>query len=265
MKLSLRIPQGYDRPGEPPNSTPTDRSPRFPNPMTLEAVFLDVGQTLLTEFPSRFALYADAARARGIDAGPKDMRQLMVEAHHGLPKVLNGAFRYSDPWFEAFIGKIFCDSLGLERSALPKLAEELFARFENPESFRLYPGARDLLARLREHGLALGVISNWSARLPRLLRALELETCFDFVVCSALEGVEKPDPRIFELALERAGVAAERALHAGDHPEKDVAGARAVGLQAVRVEHREGAPEGASPCVHSLSELEAFILGGSAS
>jgi putative hydrolase of the HAD superfamily len=53
--------------------------------------------------------------------------------------------------------------------------------------------------------------------------------------------VEKPDPRIFRRALERLGAEPSEALHVGDSPEHDLAGARAVGIAALLVDRR-GAP-----------------------
>jgi putative hydrolase of the HAD superfamily len=226
--------------------------------MTLEAVFLDVGDTLLREEPSRYAIYARAARARGVDMDPERMHGLMVAAHRALPRVLSGAYRYSDPWFEAFIGRIFGEELGLEPAAVADVTEELFARFEDPESCHVYQGALDLLDALRARRLAVGVVSNWSARLPRLLEAVGLLSRLDFVLCSALEGVEKPEPALFERALERAGVAAGRALHAGDHPELDGA-AESLGISFVLVDHRDRHPGTELPRVQSLRELQELL------
>ena len=228
--------------------------------MALRAVFFDIGQTLIREIPSRFAIYADTARRRGLEVEDGSMRRLMLEAHHELPRRLEGSYRYDDVWFAAFIDRIFGSRLGLPSSAVEEVTEELFERFEAPETFEVFDGAFELLADLRTRGLALGVISNWSARLPKLLRTLDLDRPFDFVLCSALEQMEKPEPEIFEAALARAGVAPGEALHIGDHPEKDVAGARRVGLQAVRIDHDRTA-EGDDPdVVGSLPELGAYIL-----
>ena len=229
--------------------------------MTLRAVFLDMGGTLIIERPSRYAIYAGCARERGIEIDSAGMRACMRSAHAALPLELDGAFRYSDPWFRAFIRRIFQEELGLPAGEVPGLTEELFARFEDPATFHLFPGLHELLERLRARGLVLGVVSNWSARLPRLLAGLELTRCFDFVLCSALEGMEKPDPAFFQLALERAGVAPHEALHAGDHPQLDVQGALAGGLEAVLVDHRGSQPPVKGvPLVKGLFELERVIL-----
>lgn len=231
--------------------------------MSLRAVFLDVGNTLVHEVPSRFEIYARAARRRGVDIETDAMNALMRRAHAELPRELDGAFRYSDPWFEAYVRRIFTDHLGLPRGELPALLTELFATFEDPATFGLYAGARELIADARARGLAVGVISNWSARLPRVLAGLGLEDAFDVVLCSALARMEKPQPEIFHAALDALGVAPDEALHAGDHRKLDVEAAQAVGLEGVLVDHARrfaDDPGPGCPCVASLPELRAYIL-----
>lgn len=231
--------------------------------MGLRAIFLDVGNTLVHEVPSRFEIYARAARRRGHEIDTATMRGLMHDAHHALPDRVDGAFRYSDGWFQAYISHIFVGELGLDAGEVAPITRELFDRFEDPATFRLYDGARELVAELRAEGLVVGVISNWSARLPRVLAGLELTDAFDFVLCSAIEELEKPDPAIFHRALERAGCDASTCLHAGDHPDKDAAAARAVGIRPVLVDHADALDDGPFPRVRSLDELRRHILDGS--
>ena len=95
------------------------------------------------------------------------------------------------------------------------------------------PGTPAALARLRDAGLPLGVVSNSDGRVAEALRAAALDGYFQVVVDSKLAGVEKPDPRIFHPALEALGVAPAEALYVGDVYEVDVVGARRAGMAAV--------------------------------
>jgi len=126
--------------------------------------------------------------------------------------------------------------------------EELFARFARPEAWRLRPGAREALASLRAAGLATAVVSNFDGRLPGILEGLGLGVgarpgsgaapprLLDAVVLPADAGCAKPDPRIFHRALARlGGIEPAAALHVGDDPERDLAGARRAGLRAFDV------------------------------
>lgn len=230
--------------------------------MALKAILLDVGNTLVREEPSRFELYALQARARGVAIAEPAMRELMHRAHRELPREIEGAWRYTDRWFERYIERIFHGELGIAREELPTLRGDLFGRFSRPETFRLFPGARELVDRARARGLRVGIVSNWSPRLPGLLGDLDLASRVDAVVCSAIERVEKPDPRIFELALARLEVEPAEALHAGDDLERDVLGARRAGLSAALVDHagvhaRLGAA--LAPRASDLDELWAII------
>ena len=92
--------------------------------------------------------------------------------------------------------------------------------------FRAYPDAAPALARLRELGLTLVCVSNWDYALPEVLDRCGLGGSLDAVVTSAGAGARKPDPAIFAAALELAGCGPDEALHVGDTPEEDIAGAR---------------------------------------
>jgi len=112
------------------------------------------------------------------------------------------------------------------------------------EELRVYHAERNLwetvpedvppaLACLRALGLRLAVVSNANGTLRRVFDRLGLSDRVDFVLDSSDEGVEKPDPRFFHIALERSGGRAETTLHVGDLYHVDVVGARAAGLRAV--------------------------------
>lgn len=226
--------------------------------MPLRAVFLDVGNTLVRERPSRFEIYAQCARQYGLPVATERMNQLMRAAHRELPREIAGAWRYTDRWFEAYIERIFSADLGLPRERLAELSRDLFARFSDAATFELFPGAAELCDELRARGLVVGLVSNWSPRLPRLVEQLGLAARTDFVLCSALERLEKPDEELFRRALRRAGVRADEALHAGDDLEKDFHGARRAGLRAVLVDHARVRVD-ESPRVHSLPELGQWV------
>jgi len=94
--------------------------------------------------------------------------------------------------------------------------------------FELLPEAGAALQKLRRHGLAVAVVSNWDVDLARHLGGLGLGDVP--VVTSAQAGAPKPDPAVFTLALELLGVQPSRALHVGDS-DADEAGGSAAGMQ----------------------------------
>ena len=95
------------------------------------------------------------------------------------------------------------------------------------------PQALEALALVRRAGARAAAISNSNGSAETLLASVGLGPYLDFVVDSGEVGVEKPNPRIFELALARAGVAAAEAAYIGDFYSIDVRGAAAAGVRAV--------------------------------
>lgn len=106
--------------------------------------------------------------------------------------------------------------------------------------FRAYPDSAPALAALRELGLRLVCVSNWDCSLPEVLERCGLSAGLDGVVTSAGAGARKPDAAIFAPALELAGCAPGEALHVGDSPAEDVAGARAAGIRALLLDRAGG-------------------------
>jgi putative hydrolase of the HAD superfamily len=94
-------------------------------------------------------------------------------------------------------------------------------------------GLIDGLRQLRAAGLPICVVSNSEGRLSELLERLGILDVFDLVLDSHIEGIEKPDPRLFRRALDRLAVAPAKALHLGDVYSTDVAGAHAAGMRAI--------------------------------
>jgi putative hydrolase of the HAD superfamily len=122
--------------------------------------------------------------------------------------------------------------------------------------FHPYPDAVPALRALRALGLRIVVVSNWDHSLHERLEETGLAPLVDGAVASAEVGAAKPERAIFVRALELAGVPAAAALHAGDSPEADAAGALEAGLRAVLVVRDGGppAPPGV-PVIASLAEL----------
>lgn len=114
--------------------------------------------------------------------------------------------------------------------------------------FRAYPDAAPALAALRRRGLRIVCVSNWDYELGAVLERIGLAPALDGVVTSAAVGSRKPDPAIFAAALAIAGCEAAEAIHVGDG-EEDVEGARAAGIDVLRIDRDGGAD------VSSLAEM----------
>jgi 2-haloalkanoic acid dehalogenase type II len=129
---------------------------------------------------------------------------------------------------------------------------EVFIRARN--EVVLYDDVRPALDRLAGE-YRLFAVSNGNANL----RAIGLDHYFEATLAARDAGMLKPDPRIFEILLQRAGLHARDAAHVGDDPHADVEGARAAGLLPVWL-NRQGlawARDTSAPSVEirSLHEL----------
>ncbi len=90
--------------------------------------------------------------------------------------------------------------------------------------------AAPVLDELKKRGYVLGVVSNSDGRIESAFEQAGLASYFDFFIDSYNVGVEKPNPGIFRLATERAGVTSGEAAYVGDLYQVDVVGARNAGL-----------------------------------
>jgi len=118
------------------------------------------------------------------------------------------------------------------------------------------------LRRLRMAGCRLVVVSNTNGTLRRMFRRVGLEPWIDLVIDSQEEGVEKPDPRLFEIALGRAGAGRDTTIHCGDIYQIDVVGARSAGLSAVLLDSAGLYAHADCPRVLSLTEFADRLLAG---
>jgi HAD superfamily hydrolase (TIGR01509 family) len=147
--------------------------------------------------------------------------------------------------------RVIAGVLGPDVPPLPRLTELLVESLR----FRLLPDAPDALDALASRGVRLAVVSNWDCGLPNVLAGLGVRERFEVVAASAVVGAAKPDPAIFRAALAALGVAPGRALHCGDSPALDGAGARAAGVSALIVDRAGALPPGPWPRISGLAEL----------
>ena len=213
--------------------------------MRYRTVLFDVGDTLIGPRGSFGAIYQRVMGELGLELpaesynGP--MREVMQQMNAAIP---TGVDRYShfpggelDYWLR-FSTQVLERATG--KAVEQKLAEgalqKLRVAFVQPWAWQVFPDVVPALQSLREMGVQLGVVSNWDSRLQRILAMLGLEEYFEQLGVSHLERVEKPDPRLFRIVMERLKAGPEEALHIGDLPELDGAGARAAGIDFLLID-----------------------------
>lgn len=126
----------------------------------------------------------------------------------------------------------------------------------------LKPETQYILDILRHAGLKLGMVSNFSHVLPKLLKNLGIFHMFDFITYSDDVGYDKPSPIIFEDALAKLGegIQPNEVIHIGDSYEGDVLGARHVGIIPILLDPEGGCRQQNCLCINNLLEI-ADLLG----
>lgn len=115
------------------------------------------------------------------------------------------------------------------------------------------------LQDLRNAGHRLVVVSNANGTVQKAFARLGLAPLVDIILDSAVEGVEKPDPKFFELALTRADARPERTVHVGDMYHIDVTGARAAGLTPILVDEADLRPDADCARIKTIESLPELV------
>ena len=197
-----------------------------------KAIIFDIGDTLLERYPNQAQIYLDRLKVLDLDTNDITVeiisKALEKAANGQIAKEQNGAPRMSDEDFSIMLdmAAINCVvSISDVSSYLQKLKAIPF-----PEQvLRVIPGAVETLDALKKRRFRLAVVSNYDAGLPRFLEQIGLADFFETIVVSGVVGVEKPDIRIMQIALDRLSLRASECLYVGDHPF-DVLCAKKAGM-----------------------------------
>ncbi len=219
--------------------------------MPIDTVFLDAGGVLV--FPN-WDRVAEALARHGVATTGDALSAVEWLAKHevdtgsvGEPDLVRG-------WL--VFGRVFARAGVTDDAAIDAALAELQAYHERCNLWeRVPPDVIPALQRLRKAGKKLVVVSNANGRMRAALDRVGVGPHVDLVIDSFEESVEKPDPRIFQLAMERIGSRPETTLHVGDLFHTDVAGAHAAGLRAVLLDMADLYGDHACERVRSLAEL----------
>lgn len=229
--------------------------------MALDTVFLDAGGVLM--YPNWWRI-SDALAARGVAVSPESLMRADPIARRELDdrRVIGGTTDASRGWlfFDLILGHA-----GIPRSDATAAALSDLHEYHTSSNLWEYvpPDVIPALEALRARGLRLVVVSNANGTLRAHMGRLDMSRRFDVVLDSADEGVEKPDPRFFEIALARSGASKDTTIHVGDLYHVDVLGARSAGLRGVLLDEADLRPDADCPRVHTLGELVQAIAAGS--
>jgi REG-2-like HAD superfamily hydrolase len=230
--------------------------------MPLRAVLFDVGETLVHPAPSFPELFSVVLAAEGHGRSP----EAVIDASRAVFHRFSEAARDVELWTTSpersarFWKSVYERMLGeLDIPDDGHLADVLYATFTDPANYELFDDVEPALDELEAAGLALAIVSNFEAWLEDLLGRLGVRDRFGVRVISGREGVEKPDLRIFELALERLSIEAADAMYVGDNPEFDVVPAATLGMTPVLIDRRGRYLDAEGTRIADLRELPRLV------
>ena len=215
---------------------------------TPRAVLLDAAGTLIDIARPLGDTYSRLARDFGGDLDPETLTAGFRTAFSDTPPMAFPGRRGADldraerGWWRTLVARVTGEAGGVPD--FDPYFERLYAHYAGAPAWRVYSEVPAVLTALRERGATLAVVSNFDSRLLSLLDALELAPFFDAVVCSGAAGAAKPDRAIFAHALATLGIDRSQALHVGDSPEADYAGALAAGIDALLVDRGAARSDG---------------------
>jgi putative hydrolase of the HAD superfamily len=226
----------------------------------VRAVTFDVGGTLLAPHPSVGAVYAEALSRHGIELTPEVIEARFSQtfrAQRAAPGRIVGEDGERTFW-RAVVRSSLAPECPPEK--IEPVFAELWEEFARAHRWRPLPGAGDLLEALAARGTPCAALSNWDARLHRVLAGLGWTRHFRAVLVSSEIGAEKPHARVFRAAERALGAPADGLLHVGDNLAEDYRGARAAGWQAVLVAPAPLEQEPLAARVARLDELRSHLV-----
>jgi putative hydrolase of the HAD superfamily len=228
----------------------------------LDAIMLDAGGTLWDMKPSVSELFLRMLKESGSRVSKERLRESIRKADRHFDEdfaQLDGVHE-EDFWkkYDRFVLK----DLDLEIKPdvfSKKLSSEYRHVVSKVESWVEYSDAHPFLRDLRKRDMKVGLVSNATDLARRVLKNLEMDKYFDFVVLSAEVGARKPNKRIFTIAAKEAGASPSRCLFLGDKLAVDVKGASNAGMNAVLVDRENVYPDAGCIRVRNLRSVARFL------
>jgi putative hydrolase of the HAD superfamily len=229
----------------------------------IKMIFFDAGGTILEPYPTFAEAFTRICRAHGYEVAPVEVQRVFhqvgsaeVARDTGVVNATTSAEGSRIFWRHLYT--LSLNALGISDDTL---RDDLLVTFSDKASYKLFPEVLDSFEQLRHAGYRLGLISNFEGWLEEVLIEEKAGDIFDVRVISGLEGVEKPDPLIYRLAISRAEVEPEECVHVGDSIANDLEPASAVGMKVVMIDRSGSFPDTGFPRIATLEELPALVPG----
>jgi len=226
--------------------------------MRYKAVIFDLFGTLIYKLSLRG--YTESLRriASALSIPPDDFIQLWFATQNergvGIFQSYEENIRY------------ICDKLGIHAEDA-RIEQEVQTHFNyTASSVRPRPHAIEVLSNLKSNGYKTGLITDCAASIPKIYKDMPIAPFLDVAIFSCAVGIQKPDPRIYQMAIEQLAVRPEDCLYIGDGDDNELTGALEAGMHPVLIRNPDedsndvhhtdweaGAWQG--PAIQSLQEV----------
>jgi len=232
----------------------------------IRAVFFDWYNTLAQYEPPREQLQSQALQEFGINASPRELeRGLMIADRNYFEESARSPIRERSPEEQGMIyiqyQKTLLSEVGVNvpEELILKIMDRL-QQLYGGLTFAIFDDVLSTLKELKKQNFTTGLLTNLPSGIDSICENLGVKPYLDFIVTSAEAGADKPNPAIFRLALERAGVKSTEAVHIGDQYHLDVIGARGVGINTILLDRFDFYPDvNDCPRIQSLTELAEYL------
>jgi putative hydrolase of the HAD superfamily len=204
-----------------------------------QVIFLDAVGTLFGVKGSVGAIYSQIAADFGVKVAPESLEQSFLDI---FPTASPLAFPNVEPaeiaeleyqWWRSLTGSVFNNLGYLEQFPdFEAFFRQLYDYFATAAAWVVYEDVIPALRLWQIQGIELGIISNFDSRIYPVLAQLGLEYFFRSVTISSSTGAAKPNPEIFQIALQKHDCLPARAWHIGDSKKEDYQGAKSLGIEA---------------------------------
>ena len=204
-----------------------------------KVIFLDAMGTLFGLKTSVGEIYQQYALKHGVRADAHEIDRAFIESFKSAPPLafsvtkLTALEEQEFNWWKNVVRVTFLKLNLIEKfDSFTDFFSDIYNYFATKDPWLVFPDVVPALNRWQSKSIELGVISNFDTRLNGILKALELEQFFTSITISSEAGFAKPDPHIFEIALNKHGFIAQQAWHIGDSFTEDRQGAKQAGIRA---------------------------------
>ncbi|CAN6479160.1 unnamed protein product [Victoria cruziana] len=242
----------------------------------LRCITVDVTGTLIAYKGELGDYYCMAAKSVGLPCPDyKRMHEGFKAAYTDMAKRYpcfgHAAKMPNIDWWRSCVKDSFVRSgYDYDDETFEKVFKRIYSVFGSAAPYTVFPDSQPFLRWARSKGLIVGIVSNAEYRYQDvILPALGLNkgSEWDFGVFSGIEGIEKPNPRIYEIALEKGGnITPENTLHIGDSIRKDYMPAKSIGMHAILIDRfktpdAENWRESGAHVLPDLVAVQTFLTG----